>query len=132
MPRFIGPAVVTAVLLTLVPPVLARSGIGHAPGRAAERVEWRPPMRLPFGIDSEITPAQRVRPAVCFAPGTTEEVIRSYAGGDEESGTASAQFNLYSRWSATATDGCCLSQGDPTTITFSFVPDGTPIGGFAD
>jgi hypothetical protein len=31
------------------------------------------------------------------------------------------------RWTATATDGCCLRQGDPMTLTYSFVPDGTPI-----
>src|SRR5581483_6781492 len=30
-----------------------------------------------------------------------------------------------------ATDGCCLGQGAPTTLTYSFVPDGTPISGGA-
>lgn len=36
-----------------------------------------------------------------------------------------ARFQQGSRWSRTATDGSGLSQGDPTTITYSFVPDGT-------
>ena len=31
------------------------------------------------------------------------------------------------RWSFTATDGGGLGQGDPTTLTWSFVPDGTDI-----
>ena len=36
---------------------------------------------------------------------------------------------LGSRWSGTATDGFGLTQGDPTTITWSFIPDGTFISG---
>jgi serralysin len=36
-------------------------------------------------------------------------------------------FALASRWSTTATDGSGLTQGDPTTITWTVVPDGTPI-----
>ncbi|HVS63204.1 MAG TPA: matrixin family metalloprotease [Thermoanaerobaculia bacterium] len=34
------------------------------------------------------------------------------------------------RWSATASDGGGLNHGDPTTITWSIVPDGTTIPGF--
>ncbi|MDX1522165.1 MAG: matrixin family metalloprotease, partial [Anaerolineae bacterium] len=34
------------------------------------------------------------------------------------------------RWSATATNGFGLTQGDPTTLTWSIVPDGTSVGGF--
>ncbi len=36
-------------------------------------------------------------------------------------------FALGPRWSATATDGTGLTQGTATTITWSIVPDGTPI-----
>ena len=38
-------------------------------------------------------------------------------------------FILATRWTRTATDGSGLSQGDPTTLTYSFVPDGTNISG---
>ncbi len=41
---------------------------------------------------------------------------------------------LGSRWAVTATDGSGLVQGDPTIITWGFVPDGTPLasGGTSD
>lgn len=35
------------------------------------------------------------------------------------------EFEDYRRWTRTATDGFGLGQGDPTTLTWSFVPDGT-------
>ena len=38
-------------------------------------------------------------------------------------------FYLNTRWSGTATNGTGLSQGDPTTLTYSFIPDGTNIVG---
>ncbi len=38
-------------------------------------------------------------------------------------------YRLNSRWTATATDGAGLSQGDPTTIRWSVIPDGTLISG---
>jgi hypothetical protein len=37
------------------------------------------------------------------------------------------KFELAYRWSATATDGAGLAQGDPMTLTWSVVPDGTTI-----
>ena len=44
------------------------------------------------------------------------------------------QFDDGDRWSATATDGGGLGQGDPTTLTWSIVPDGTqtPASSFDD
>ena len=39
-------------------------------------------------------------------------------------------FQQRNRWGSTATDGGGLSQGDATTITWSIVPDGTPVPGF--
>jgi Matrixin len=74
-------------------------------------------------------------PAVCFAPGTPpEEIERGTSGHEDEASaavTAPERFQIAdtSRWSATATDGCCLSQGEPTTLTYSFVPDGTSLPG---
>ena len=40
---------------------------------------------------------------------------------------AQSQFQSTDRWSQTATDGLGLRQGDPTTITWGFVADGTTI-----
>jgi len=52
-----------------------------------------------------------------------------YAPGDDPSSFSVEPFtfNDSSRWSSTATSGGGLGQGDPTTITWSIVPDGTPI-----
>ena len=75
-------------------------------------------------------------PAVCFAPGTPIELVQQ----TYERMASSRQINslaplegpdyvLGSRWTATATDGGGLGQGDPTTLTWSVVPDGTWISG---
>jgi len=70
-------------------------------------------------------PSERPPLAVCFAEGTDEEVVRivsqiiygvngplAYQGG--------------TRWSSTAHGGTG-GQGDPITITYSFVPDGVSV-----
>jgi len=75
-------------------------------------------------------------PATCFAPGTDPTVVEAFyrnrtaiqnslglPGGEQNS-----RFNLGARWSSTATDGGGLGQGDITTLTWSYVPDGTSIG----
>ncbi len=36
-------------------------------------------------------------------------------------------FRSTARWSSTAIDGSGMKQGDPTNLTWSFVPDGTPL-----
>lgn len=61
----------------------------------------------------------------CFAPDTPQEVVEAY----ERSRWGPGQLQLAGRWSRTAIDGGGLSQGDPTTLTYSFVPDGTTIFG---
>jgi serralysin len=40
-------------------------------------------------------------------------------------------YNVYNRWTYTATDGNTGAQGDPITITWGFVPDGTWADGGA-
>lgn len=47
---------------------------------------------------------------------------------ESEGGSGQFQFPDGQRWSTTATDGGGLGQGDPTTVTWSIVPDGTFIG----
>lgn len=64
-------------------------------------------------------------PALCFAPGTDPEY--AYAINQLIEFPFQIMFQQTSRWNRTATDGSGLGQGDPTTITYSFVPDGTFI-----
>ena len=49
------------------------------------------------------------------------EVINGHHEGEPET------FQINNRWSTTATDGDGLGQGDPTTLTWTIVDDGTPI-----
>lgn len=76
------------------------------------------------------------RPAICFAPGTPEEVVeaayqRVKQSYERNSLTpfGSTKFQIQNRWTSTATNGSGLSDGDPTTLTWSVVPDGTGIAG---
>lgn len=68
---------------------------------------------------------------MCYAPGTNPKYIAvmeelfSYQFIADEDG--SSRFQQGNRWTRTATDGSGLTQGQPTTLTYSFVPDGTFI-----
>ncbi len=68
-------------------------------------------------------------PFFCFAPGTNPDYtfmvneLLNYQFVSEDG----SRFQQGNRWSRTATDGNGLNQGDPTTLTYSFVPDGTHI-----
>lgn len=63
-----------------------------------------------------------VRPQLCFAPGTPDEVVAALS---EALGTDGSRAVFDNRWSSTATNGGGLAQGQPTTLTYSFAPDGT-------
>jgi len=77
-------------------------------------------------------------PATCFAPDTDPKIIEEFYKNRNVRANSlglsqddfSSRFNLTSRWLSTALDGGGLTQGDKTTLTWSYVPDGTPIGGF--
>ncbi len=87
--------------------------------------------------DAESSGPQLV-PATCFAPDTPQEVVeQTYKRHFEtqlrnslESRFEKFQFNDGDRWTTTATDPGPLGQGDPTTLTWSIVPDGTSIFGY--
>ncbi len=77
-------------------------------------------------------------PLACFAPGTPASVVEAHATRRswqlltslrEPSGDRH-QFADGNRWTRTATDGSGLGQGDPTTLTWSVVPDGLSITGY--
>lgn len=66
-------------------------------------------------------------PFMCFAPDVNpkfafmiDEVLNYQFVSEDGS-----RFQQGNRWSRTATDGSGLTQGHPSTITYSFVPDGT-------
>jgi len=71
----------------------------------------------------------------CFAPGTPEETIEAFraveaaaASREPDPDAPQAALQIQGRWAATATNpGDSPTQGLPTTITWSIVPDGTPV-----
>ncbi len=73
-------------------------------------------------------------PAFCYAPGTSQAFVdatRERALWTPASSPFSPdsglkfQYTDGDRWRSTATDGSGLGQGDPITLTWSIVPDGT-------
>lgn len=65
--------------------------------------------------------------AVCFAPGTSNDLVQSFETAVFGLNAAIPRYQANSRWSSTATNGGGLTQGTPTTLRYSFVPDGTTV-----
>jgi uncharacterized repeat protein (TIGR01451 family) len=76
-------------------------------------------------------------PALCFAPDTAPEVVekaqaRLYNVWGKRDPFASGPFfqnTSGNRWTSTASQVGPLVQGDPTILTWSVIPDGTPMPG---
>lgn len=79
--------------------------------------------------------------SMCWAPGVSPDVISAFhaveevmpAGDEPGDPQAATQFSESGRWSRTATFNSFFErreQGKPTTLRWSFVPDGTSIFGF--
>ncbi|MFK7883010.1 MAG: GC-type dockerin domain-anchored protein [Phycisphaerales bacterium] len=64
-------------------------------------------------------------PALCFAPGTDPEY--AFMINQLIEFPLQIAFQQTGRWSSTAASGGGLSQGTPTVITYSYVPDGTTV-----
>lgn len=92
---------------------------------------------------TEAEPKEFGLPHIVWAPDTSPELVARYeaefghrhddhaheeANGDYRVG----EFNFTDgdRWSGTATNGFGLNQGQPTTLTWSIVPDGTSVHGY--
>ncbi|MDP0491915.1 MAG: matrixin family metalloprotease [Verrucomicrobiota bacterium JB023] len=93
---------------------------------------------------SEETPSPHPRPfsvplAACFAPGTPQDLVDDYGNPKSTKDLSpysllypelSKALQLSSRWSTTATDGSGQgTQGNPVTVTWSIVADGTSAPG---
>ena len=79
------------------------------------------------GIDSADHHDDEVHSHPVFAPGTSQAYVDSFNDNiGAAGGTGVGGFNS-SRWTTTATNGSGLTQGTPTTLTWSIVSDGTAI-----
>ncbi len=101
-----------------------------------EKLEARLPLAADFAGDAGLRPATSYEPppSAVYAPDIDPSVMQlrpdALAANNNGERISNFQFSDNSRWSVTATNGGGLTQGDPTTITWSIVPDGTPISGF--
>ncbi len=87
-----------------------------------------PAFAEPIVGESPAPDASAMMPAVCFAPGTSDEVVEAFYS--LRKGYELDFYRLGMRWGVTATNsGGGLQQGDATTITWSIIPDGTNIPG---
>jgi len=71
-----------------------------------------------------------IAPHVCLHPDTNPKVaeaIEQFLNDLWFADPTPNSFILSTRWTSTATSGSGLSQGDPTVLTYSFIPDGTNI-----
>lgn len=57
---------------------------------------------------------------MCFSPDTPLRVVQAF-----DQLLQGARFNQIGRWPSTASQPGPLAQGDPTTLTYSYAPDGT-------
>jgi len=67
-------------------------------------------------------------PAICLHPDDQAASDLVFALVEQLRGNDS-RYILNDRWSSTATEGGGLNDGDPTILTYSFVPDGTSLDG---
>jgi hypothetical protein len=72
-----------------------------------------------------VPPEERPPLQVCFAPGTDPKIVERVSALLNSS-TSPLDYFLQSRWTTTAHGGTG-SQGNPITLTYSFVPDGVSI-----
>ena len=110
--------------------------------------------RLPLDKFSALSPAMQMRLAefarqreistlppfsMCWAPGVEPEVVEAFHAVEDESGDdpgepqSATQYDEDDRWGRTATHNSVFEdneQGKPTTLRWSFIPDGTSIFGF--
>lgn len=76
----------------------------------------------------ETIEAGNILPLACFAEDVDPAFIAAVHNLFKRSiATNGSRFQGTDRWTSTATNGAGISQGDPITITYSYVPDGTFI-----
>jgi subtilisin-like proprotein convertase family protein len=74
-----------------------------------------------------------IMPELCWHPETDPKVIEKLHQSNKGFASNSLypsgdlKYQIINRWTTTATNGGGLTQGDATTLTWSFVPDGTAI-----
>ena len=124
------------LLKTGVALALACAALGQAPKEAQAQTKLAQAPLLQFGV-AMVGPApirDTPLPDICWAPGTSAATIAEFERREIDSPFQISPYRVIGqgRWTRTATDGGGLMQGQPTTIRYSIVPDGTAIPGFGN
>ena len=82
-------------------------------------------MQLYGGVQVSEGCIQTADRAYCLAPGTPQERIDEFLQSLPT--WSDDRYTIGGRWTITATDGVTGGYGNPVTITYSFLPDGTWI-----
>ncbi|MFT5423453.1 MAG: hypothetical protein ACI89L_001230 [Phycisphaerales bacterium] len=89
-------------------------------------------MMNPVHVEMMRSLARRVRaqepiPAMCLAPDTDPKVAEAFQTFLDAIWAGTERYQYGGRWSRTTLSGGSLVIGEPTTITYSYVPDGTQV-----
>ena len=96
---------------------MPQAGVDTTPGLTAHQQEM---------IDSIVSGETMVgQLAACFATGTPDGVVEAFVAAMDR--VAPDRFQQTNRWAGTVASGSAGSDGEPITLTYSFVPDGTVI-----
>lgn len=106
--------------------------LAKAPQSAQAQSTKAPVLKLGVPLLGPAPKSDVEHPDVCWAPGTPAARVAAYERQHIDNGPASSLLPspyriLVQRWSRTATNGGGLKQGQPTTLTYSFVADGTAL-----
>jgi len=107
--------------------VLSRFGVPYADWTEPDLSDLPPLYRQMALRLLTVPPEERPPLAVCVAPGTPIEVVQRL---EEILYGGHLDYQLGTRWSSTAHGGTG-GQGDPITLTYSYVPDGVWVPGGA-
>jgi serralysin len=100
--------------------------VGPAFGATQQRHGW---VRTPPPTLVEVDPEAPTEISAIWE--TDGELFCDYTPGTTSAGSPNAfTFSDSNRWSATTTDGWGLERGEPTTLTWGFMRDGTSIHGY--
>jgi hypothetical protein len=114
-----GPACVAGAS-DITPTAFMEKVISKELGERMTDIQWK----MVRGIVATLERGERP-PALCFHPDTDPEY--AYAINQLIEFPLTLRFQQTNRWTRTALSGTGLTQGTPTTITYSFVPDGTVV-----
>jgi hypothetical protein len=99
-------------------------------GSALAKVDAKTREMIEKRLAQSLAAPNMARMSACFTPGTSNEVMEAFRATEARLNGFDDRFQIAPRWGATALVPGGSALGKPTTLTWSIVPDGTPVQGF--